>query len=1243
MHSVAQHPAQAHAYAHSPPAPPDASSSPPGPDRRGGPATPSNSAYTPPRALPTSSSVRQLPPGAAYAADYAQQQQHRVNSSFAASSSAPQPAPVNSRSPADAPRPGAGFPGSDRDGPRPQQSMQAVLPPVGADSSMSPSDSVSRAERAPSASQDFTAAGGGGPSRTGSQGVTSATMAPWSMSLQEPTPPPSQHFATPSTDLRSQALPSSPPRTSDAAKTLRPGQGSGVLVGQTHGGYDNASSSGMTVRGGEAGGPGPERPELVGRHSFAGISNGRLPQSASSPSTRAAVEATDSQSRIPSFSPAAAFSPQDRGPYPPHVTSPQRGRQDAFAAEAEGEVLVVDRAQAYSPVMSGAPELPPTDLGRPGSLAFDTSAFPSDLAGIGRNSVIRAAASPPLFTATSSPIELGGPSASNPASAARSPQLVTASPQALASPGGAYAFPNHNLNASLNRPPQPQQPQPTPPPPHLVPQPEVCVECMMRDRDMADVDVTSPGVWERASDADYEEQMRWEAETTPDPVATGGSGTPATSSWSGEHTGSLESAAGPSSKRRESSSAAYSRESLGGRSSLAHGIAGGSSGKGRKRLGRGQLLTSGNLKVWTTMNPPAAAHRWRTLQTYLATQAHYLELDRQSREAEMTTQSLPVRLSQHTARTSQGSRSRSSSMLSPAALAAEKAAMEQEERSRRAKGKGRNASRGTLADETNRLSSASLLPPPIGMVPVPMSSAPRRPNGNAMASSGASMRSYSSGDQPWLGNPLRRISTAGRDLPPANASFDSSRSQQQHNRFTFAPFSRSAIDLRAAVPSPRSVSPAQTHDDRRTSVWSRFRRSGSPSIFSYAPSGSMLDMHLGLSQDKHMPYASYPAYETYPSRSDPAVARHAETARREEALAASHATGASGETPDGKKKRKGIKGFFNKLVGGGGGKKSMQTSVSAPPTPGVDPAYEESYDDSELAPPPPLSALVNEPHYHQRSNSNSSVDSFGPATPPVPGAGSSFRSSGPMGYESGSLRMPADRQSVLTTGSLNSTRSRPVAANGHDSLRNGTSWPSADSFRDPAGLVDAGEHEILAGEEDPAAVHYGSAVSAQSPQPQKSLPLLPSETTGYTGYRTLPPPDAYGDPNLPLLAPPNAPYAHYGAARSAYALDPASSQSNFTEEFGYEGRAAANTAARDRSATVTLDGQTTRKARSRSKIFSMSFGKKSKHDNNSSSSPPPPPPPHPNVRAHSLDSGVALGSAGAGPPYREVVAGAGYA
>lgn len=39
---------------------------------------------------------------------------------------------------------------------------------------------------------------------------------------------------------------------------------------------------------------------------------------------------------------------------------------------------------------------------------------------------------------------------------------------------------------------------------------EICLECLMRDRDMADVEVTGPGIWSRASDADFEEALRAE-------------------------------------------------------------------------------------------------------------------------------------------------------------------------------------------------------------------------------------------------------------------------------------------------------------------------------------------------------------------------------------------------------------------------------------------------------------------------------------------------------------------------------------------------------------------------------------------------------------------------------------------------------------------------------------------------------------------------------------------------------------
>lgn len=48
--------------------------------------------------------------------------------------------------------------------------------------------------------------------------------------------------------------------------------------------------------------------------------------------------------------------------------------------------------------------------------------------------------------------------------------------------------------------------------PIVPPQEEVCVECAMRDQDMADVDVTSPGMWDRASDVVFEELKRREFE-----------------------------------------------------------------------------------------------------------------------------------------------------------------------------------------------------------------------------------------------------------------------------------------------------------------------------------------------------------------------------------------------------------------------------------------------------------------------------------------------------------------------------------------------------------------------------------------------------------------------------------------------------------------------------------------------------------------------------------------------------------
>ncbi|KAI0743615.1 hypothetical protein C8Q80DRAFT_1220565 [Daedaleopsis nitida] len=115
----------------------------------------------------------------------------------------------------------------------------------------------------------------------------------------------------------------------------------------------------------------------------------------------------------------------------------------------------------------------------------------------------------------------------------------------------------------------PMQPSFSPP---QVPKEEVCVECAMRDQDMADVDVTSPGVWDRESDVLYEELCMREAD---DEV----SGYP-------------------------SSSDNHSRPRA-----------------------KGGKLTEENLKFWLSINPKEPSSRQQTLDQYVKSQRSLLEAD----------------------------------------------------------------------------------------------------------------------------------------------------------------------------------------------------------------------------------------------------------------------------------------------------------------------------------------------------------------------------------------------------------------------------------------------------------------------------------------------------------------------------------------------------------------------------------------------------------------------------------------
>lgn len=131
--------------------------------------------------------------------------------------------------------------------------------------------------------------------------------------------------------------------------------------------------------------------------------------------------------------------------------------------------------------------------------------------------------------------------------------------------------------------------------------PEVCLECMMRDEDMVDIRVVGEGIWERESDKDFEEAVRLEAEEEAAAAAAAANG---------------NSFIGPSGSSGHGDSISSHLDSRGSR-------------RPRKRIGKGEALTVERLKLHTQMNPPASSFRWRTLQTFLAVQAKYIAMEQQ--------------------------------------------------------------------------------------------------------------------------------------------------------------------------------------------------------------------------------------------------------------------------------------------------------------------------------------------------------------------------------------------------------------------------------------------------------------------------------------------------------------------------------------------------------------------------------------------------------------------------------------
>ncbi|KIJ18873.1 hypothetical protein PAXINDRAFT_166819 [Paxillus involutus ATCC 200175] len=433
--------------------------------------------------------------------------------------------------------------------------------------------------------------------------------------------------------------------------------------------------------------------------------------------------------------------------------------------------------------------------------------------------------------------------------------------------------------------PDPINPILSPTPPQ--PQEEICVECAMRDQDMADVVVIGPGIWDRESDVLYEELLRREEDE--------------------EAAGILPSEFSP-----------------------------------RPRA-RGGRLTEQNLKVWTTMTPREPASRQQTVDSYVKAQRSLLEAEAlaharamlESKQLENSvrdtysqlrrstydlavvddnafklraprTISTPITGGAHHIRGS----SRDITLLDNGLIVehVDVRREEREERERRRKqekrsrSRPRKCSRGSAVDVTSLYSSHSL--------------APHTDSGLGLMQSSR----YSA------------ISTR----PTSSLTVPIDRQPSLGQVYSQASFSDAH--------SPGSASPRRSRFfgfKNPSSAW-RSQDSLAPS----GVSGSMIDMHVALQREANGPRLRSPAGQ----RSTLSTQRHSQLWPPAGSEVERPATPVD-EKP--KKKRNGLAKIW-KLVKGGSSHKDDVQVVSRNSTQSLD----RNDDDLPLAPPPPLSYLV---------------------------------------------------------------------------------------------------------------------------------------------------------------------------------------------------------------------------------------------------------------------------------------------
>ncbi|CDO75686.1 hypothetical protein BN946_scf184941.g39 [Trametes cinnabarina] len=426
--------------------------------------------------------------------------------------------------------------------------------------------------------------------------------------------------------------------------------------------------------------------------------------------------------------------------------------------------------------------------------------------------------------------------------------------------------------------------------PPQIPKEEICVECAMRDQDMADVDVTSPGVWDRESDILYEELCRREAEEEASGQASG-----------------------------QASSENHSRPRA-----------------------KGGKLTEENLRLWLSINPKEPSSRQQTLDQYVKSQRQLLEAEalaraRALRESRLLDEKMrdtftQLRRSAYELGTSASptddtgalrlkagnnhSHSREVTLLENGMIVehVDLRKEEKEERERRRKEERREKRSASRARKSSRSSRSAADVASVYSMPL-QSPLPQMDSG-FFSGAGARDSRYSQSFSPRPSSVL----TGNGDRPQTLL-----RAQSQASFSDMQSIGSASSPRRSRFFGFKNLSAAWLSRD------------------SMAPSGSMIDMHLALQQEQ-----SY--FAAHPSAVD--LTSNTPTLRASQSWprAVTSPDPAVSSVPTTTKKKNGLKKIWKLVTGSSkGAAKGASQSKSV----------DRHEDDMPLAPPPPLSYLVD--------------------------------------------------------------------------------------------------------------------------------------------------------------------------------------------------------------------------------------------------------------------------------------------